>query len=113
MLQGLVVRLLAEHDVAVLGVDILADLHPAGAELGDVGVVADVDGAVGAAQQFLPLHSLQALLRPDALEAGLLVQSGRAEVYQVVQDPASPVLRRVQVRVSRQNITAYLTPAEC
>ena len=70
----------AEDDVALLAVDILAHPGLEGRELGDVGVVADVDGAVGAAQQFLPLHSLQALLRPDALEAGLLVQSGCSEV---------------------------------
>ena len=49
VLKSFILRLLAEHDVAVLGVDILAHLHPAGAELGDVGVVADVDGAVSAA----------------------------------------------------------------
>ena len=75
VLQGLVVRLLAEDDVAVLGVDIIADLRPGGAELGDVGVVTDVDGAVSAAQQFLPLHSLHRLVGPHALQARLLVQN--------------------------------------
>ena len=70
----------AEHDVALLAVDILAHPRLEGRELCDVGVVADVDGAVSAAQQFLPLQSLQGLLRPHALQAGLLVQSGRGEV---------------------------------
>ena len=83
MLQGLIPRLFGEHDVAVLGVDVLAELLPAGLELSDVGVVADVDGAVSAAQQLLPLHRLQGLLRPHALQPRLLVQRGGGEVYVV------------------------------
>ena len=79
LLRGLL-GLLGEHDRAPLGVHVLTHAGAEGGELGDVGVVADVDGAVSAAQQLLPLHRLQGLLRPHALQPRLLVQCGGGEV---------------------------------
>lgn len=65
---------LVEDNVAVLGVNLVTHSLPGGPEPGDVGEVADVDGAVGAAQQPLPLHPRHSLiLHPQALEAGVRV----------------------------------------
>ena len=85
---------LVEDNVAVLGVNLVTHSLPGGPEPGDVGEVADVDGAVGAAQQPLPLHARHSLiLHPQALEASVRVQLRRAKVQEVVvQVPTSPDL---------------------
>ena len=60
---------LVEDNVAVLGVDLVTHPLPGRLEPGDVGEVADVDAAVGAAEQPLPLHSGHRLiLHPQTLE---------------------------------------------
>ena len=85
---------LVEDNVTVLGVDLVTHSLPGRLEPGDVGEVADVDGAVGAAEQPLPLHPCHRLvLHPQTLESRHRVKLRRAEVQQlVVQSPASPDL---------------------
>ena len=68
MLQCFIDSMLAEDNVAVLGVDLLAHPLPGGLELGDIGVVTDVDGAMGAAQQGLSLQALNRGLCVDAFQ---------------------------------------------
>ena len=94
---------LGEHDVAVLGVDLLADGGGRAAEPRDVGEVAHGDGGVGAAQQPLALQPRHRARRRHALEPRGGVQRGRAEVQQVVgQRPAlPPALTAGQQRVTQ------------
>ena len=58
MLQCLSYSMFAEDNVTILGVYLLTHPLPGGLELGDIGVVADVDGAVGATQQGFSLKTL-------------------------------------------------------
>ena len=82
---------LVEDNVAVFGVNLLTYSLPGRLEPCDVGEVADVDAAVGAAEQSLPLHpGHRLILHPQTFEPRHWVQLRRTEVQEIVlQSPSS------------------------